>query len=166
MLSLDPPYLQPLLKKAGVQVRPKHEQVSRSSSFVRHDKLQEFAREQSSIEDLVNKYGEYKATIKGIKETELMLDGDLDDDMADLAKEELDNLKEQRERLMQEMKVSLLPSDPADMKNVIVEIRAGSGGEEAGLFAADLFRMYARYAADKGWNTEILSSNETGIGGF
>jgi len=130
------------------------------------DRLQALAREQSSIEDLVNKYGKYKVAVKGIEEMEAMLAGSLDDDMAELAKEELEKLKEQREQLLEELKVSLLPSDPADKKDVIVEIRAGSGGEEAGLFAAVLFRMYARYAANKGWHTEILSSHETGIGGF
>jgi peptide chain release factor 1 len=130
------------------------------------DKLQDLAREQASIRDLVAKYGEYKATIKSIEETQSMLTANMDDEMAELAKEELEHLQEQRDRLLQEIKVALTPRDPADDKDVIIEIRAGAGGEEAGLFAADLFRMYARYASAKRWLTEILSSNETGIGGF
>lgn len=130
------------------------------------DRLQDLAREQASIEELVTKYREYKATLKSLEETQAMVAQGLDEEMAELAKDELESLEEQRDRLLQEIKVALLPRDPADDKDVIVEIRAGAGGEEAGLFAADLFRMYARYASGKGWLPEIISSNETGIGGF
>lgn len=130
------------------------------------DKLQKLAREQASIEELVIKYREYKATVKSLEETQAMITQGLDEEMAELAKDEVERLEEQRDRLLQEIKVALIPRDPAEDKNVIVEIRAGAGGEEAGLFAADLFRMYTRYASAKGWLPEIMSSNETGIGGF
>ena len=130
------------------------------------DKMQKLAREQASIEELVTKYREYKATLKSLEETQAMITQGLDEEMAELAKDEVERLEEQRDRLLQEIKVALTPRDPADNKDVIVEIRAGAGGEEAGLFAADLFRMYTRYASAKGWLPEIMSSNETGIGGF
>ncbi len=130
------------------------------------DKLQNLAREQASIEELVTKYREYKATVKSLEETQAMIAQGLDEEMAELAKGEVESLEEQHDRLLQEIKGALLPHDPADDKDVIVEIRAGAGGEEAGLFAADLFRMYARYASAKGWPAEIISSNETGIGGL
>jgi peptide chain release factor 1 len=130
------------------------------------DKVQNLAREQASIEELVTKYREYKATVKSLEETQAMITQGLDEEMAELAKDEVERLEEQRDRLLQEIKVALTPRDPADDKDVIVEIRAGAGGEEAGLFAADLFRMYTRYASAKGWLPEIMSSNETGIGGF
>ena len=130
------------------------------------DKMQKLAREQASIEELVTKYREYKTTVKSLEETQAMITQGLDEEMAELAKDEVERLEEQRDRLLQEIKVALTPRDPADDKDVIVEIRAGAGGEEAGLFAADLFRMYTRYASAKGWLPEIMSSNETGIGGF
>jgi peptide chain release factor 1 len=130
------------------------------------EKLQNLARERAALEEVVTKYREYKATMKSLQETQAMLNDKLDEDLAALAKEELASLQEKRERLLQEIKTALLPTDPADKKNVIVEIRAGAGGEEAALFASSLFRMYSRYAAAKGWKVDILNSNETGIGGF
>ena len=130
------------------------------------DRLQELAREHALIEDLVNKFREYKAVVKSLEETEAMLDQGLDEEIAEMAREEVESLQARQDRLLQEIKLALIPHDPADDKDVIVEIRAGAGGDEAGLFAADLFRMYARYALSKGWSTEIMSRNETGIGGF
>lgn len=130
------------------------------------DKLQELAKEQASIEHIVDKYREYKTTVKNLEETKNMLNQDIDDDMADLVKIEINNLKDHVDHLIEELKIALIPKDPDDNKNIIVEIRAGAGGDEAGLFAADLFRMYTRYAMSKGWLTEILNSNDTGIGGF
>ena len=130
------------------------------------ERLQNLAKERSNIEKVVTKYREYKATIKSLEDTQTMLNDKLDEDLAALAKEELAGLEVKRERLLQEIKTALLPKDPADKKDVIVEIRAGAGGEEAALFAATLFRMYSRYAASKGWKVDIINSNETGIGGF
>jgi len=130
------------------------------------ERLQNLARERAAIEEVVTKYREYKATMKSLEDTQAMLNQRLDEDMSALAKEEIESLQRKRDRLLEEMKLALLPKDPADKKNVIVEIRAGAGGEEAALFASDLFRMYSRYAASKGWKTDIMNSNETGIGGF
>jgi peptide chain release factor 1 len=130
------------------------------------EKLQNLAKERATLEEVVTKYRQYKTTMKSLEETQAMLNDKLDEDLAALAKEELASLQEKRERLLREIKVALLPKDPADKKDVIVEIRAGAGGDEAGLFAAVLFRMYSRYAASKGWKVDIINSNETGIGGF
>lgn len=130
------------------------------------ERLQNLARERAGLEEVVTRYREYKATIKSLEDTQAMLNQRLDEDMSALAKEEMESLQRKRERLLEEIKIALLPKDPADKKNVIMEIRAGAGGEEAALFAADLFRMYSRYAASKGWKVDIMNSNETGIGGF
>jgi peptide chain release factor 1 len=130
------------------------------------EKLQNLARERSSLEEIVTKYREYKATVKNLENTQALLQQELDEEMANLAKEELESLRKKRELLLGEIKFALLPKDPADAKDVIMEIRAGTGGGEAALFAADLFRMYSRYALSKGWKVDIMSSNETGIGGF
>ena len=143
-----------------------NEIMSQPEIAVDFDKLQELAREHAAISDVVNKYRDYKTVISHLEETQAMLVPDLDDDMVELIKKETESLKEKRDRLLNEIKELLLPHDPADDKNVIVEIRAGAGGEEAGLFAANLFRMYTRYASSRGWPVEIISSNETGIGGF
>lgn len=129
-------------------------------------RLQTLAREQASIEDMVNKYRECKKVIAELERTQSMLDDGLDAELTALVREELQRLQVQRDRLMQDIKFALVPKDPNDEKDVIVEIRAGTGGEEAALFAADLFRMYARYAQSKGCEVEVIDSNESGIGGF
>ncbi len=128
--------------------------------------LQRLAQERASIKSLVTKYREYKATTKSLEETRAMLGDGLDEEMAALVKQEIDSLKLQQERLGEELTLALLPKDANDNKDIIMEIRAGAGGNEAGLFAADLFRMYSRYAQSKGWDIDIINSNESGIGGF
>ena len=128
--------------------------------------LQALAQERASIEDLVNKYREYKTTSKSLEETKTMLGDGLDEEMTALVKQEIGSLELQQDHLLQELKIALLPKDPNDEKDIIMEIRAGAGGDEAGLFAADLFRMYSRYAQTKGWGIDIISLNESGIGGF
>ncbi len=128
--------------------------------------LQIVAQERASIEGLVTKYREYKATAKALEETKTMLDGGLDEDMTALVKQEIENLKSQLECLLQEIKLALLPKDAKDERDIIMEIRAGAGGNEAGLFAADLFRMYSRYTQTKGWGVDIINISESGIGGF
>jgi peptide chain release factor 1 len=129
-------------------------------------KLQVLAQEKASIEDLVTKYREYKATAKQLEDTKAMLDGGLDEGMSALAKQEIESLETKLDRQTAELKLALLPKDANDKKDIIMEIRAGAGGDEAGLFAADLFRMYTRYAQARGWETDIIDSNESGIGGF
>jgi len=128
--------------------------------------LQILAQEKAGIEDLVTKYRKYKATSKQLEETRAMLGNGLDEDLAALVKQEIESLESQQEHLFQGLKLALLPKDANDEKDIIMEIRAGAGGNEAGLFAADLFRMYARYAQSKGWGIDIIDSNESGIGGF
>ncbi len=130
------------------------------------ERLQNLAREQASIKDLVLEYREYKAVTNSIEETKAMQDDGLDSEMATLIKEEIEKLEARQESLLREIKLALMPRDPADEKDVIMEIRAGAGGGEAALFAGDLFRMYSRYALAKGWQVETMSTNETGIGGF
>jgi peptide chain release factor 1 len=128
--------------------------------------LQKLAQERAGLEDVVTKYRQYKTTAKTLEETKAMLNGRLDEEMAALVKQEIVSLESQLEHRLQELKRVLVPKDPNDEKNIIVEIRAGAGGEEAGLFAADLFRMYSRYAQSKGWEVDIISASESGIGGF
>ncbi len=124
------------------------------------------AKAHADLSDVVAKYREYKSVRKQIGETEEMLGESMEDELKKLAQSELDNLKSQLETLSQELKVMLLPKDPNDEKDVIVEVRAGTGGEEAALFAGDLLRMYERYAERRRWKTELLSATPTGIGGY
>ena len=142
------------------------EMMARPDVATDFEQVKTLNQEQSSIEDLVNKYRDYKTATKGLKEARQMLDDTNDDDMIELAKDEIESLKCKSEKLIYEIKLALLPKDPADSKDVIVEIRAGAGGEEAGLFAADLYRTYSRYASSKNWKVEVINSNESGIGGF
>ena len=128
--------------------------------------LQSLAQERASIANLVTKYREYKAAAKSLAETKGMLGDGLDEEMTVLVKQEVGSLELQQDRLLQELKIALLPKNPNEEKDIIMEIRAGAGGDEAGLFAADLFRMYSRYAQAKGWGIDIISLNESGIGGF
>jgi len=128
--------------------------------------LQKLAQERATIENVVIRYREYKATFKALAETRAMLNDGLDEEMTTLVKQEIESLRSQQERLLQELKLALLPKDHNDERDIIMEIRAGAGGDEAGLFAADLFRMYSRYAQSKGWQIDIIDSNESGIGAF
>ena len=117
----------------------------------------------AEIQPLVEQFREYKAVVEELAETRELAAGD-DDDLRELAEQELDTLEERRHSLLGSIKVLLLPKDPNDEKNVVLEIRAGTGGDEAGLFASDLFRMYQRFAEEQGWRVEVLSSNATGVG--
>src|SRR5512139_1602571 len=123
------------------------------------------AKALAEIEPLVEKFREYKAVVKQIAQTE-ELAGSTDAEMRQLAQDEIKELTARRDELLDEIKVLLLPKDPNDEKNVILEIRAGTGGEEAALFAAALFRMYNRFAESQGWRVEVLSTSETGVGGL
>jgi peptide chain release factor 1 len=129
-------------------------------------RLQTLAQEQASLEDTVTKYRQYKALSKALQETQAMLDDGLEPNMIPLVKEELSNLKKRQDTILQELKLSLLPKDAHQNKDVIMEIRAGTGGGEASLFAADLFRMYSRYAQSKGWQVDVIDCNQTELGGF
>ena len=127
--------------------------------------MQKLARERSEISPLVEAYRSYKKVREEIEESEELVQGP-DEEMKELAKAELQTLRERLADLEEQLKVLLLPKDPRDEKNIFLEIRAGTGGEEAALFAADLFRMYAKYAEKKRWRVEVVNENPTGLGGF
>lgn len=126
---------------------------------------QKYSKEQADLQPLVEKIREYKKLLSDIEGAEEMLKGS-DPDMRELAQIELGELKEKKPRIEEELKVMLLPKDPRDEKSVILEIRAGTGGDEAALFAANLFRMYSKYAESKRWKVEIIDSSPTGLGGL
>jgi len=127
---------------------------------------QKHAKAHAGLTEIVTAFREYKNVQTGIADAREMLADKLDDDFRKMVEAELEELTEKEEVLAQRLKILLLPKDPNDEKNVIMEIRAGTGGDEAGLFAGDLFRMYSRYAEIRGWRTEMLSANYTDIGGF
>lgn len=125
----------------------------------------ELSKERAEIEPIVSKAKSYRQAITNLTETQSLLDSD-DPELIEMAESEIEELESRIAQLEEELKMMLLPKDPRDERNVIMEIRAGTGGDEAALFAADLFRMYNRYAERQRWEVEILSSNEIGIGGF
>lgn len=125
----------------------------------------DLSKEKADLDEIVSKSKKYKQTLRSIEEAEALLASE-DEDMGTLAREDLEKLQPLAEQLESELKSLLLPKDPRDKRNVIMEIRAGTGGDEAGLFAADLFRMYSHYAEKNNWTIEILSQNDTGIGGL
>jgi peptide chain release factor 1 len=128
--------------------------------------LQALAQERADLEDLVVKYRQFKITGGELEEAKALLAEESDEDMKALAIQEIENLEPQLEKQLQELKLALLPRDANDKRDIIMEIRAGTGGEEAGLFAADLFRMYSRYAQNRNWTTDIINANETPVGGI
>ena len=129
------------------------------------EKWQRYTREHAALTPIIEAYDAYKQALCTIEEDKEML-AEADAEMKEMLVEEIAEAEARRDQLAEELPILLLPRDPNDDKNVIVEIRGGVGGEEAALFAASLFRMYARYAERQGWRTEILSSNPTEIGGF
>ena len=134
--------------------------------IARQDEFKNLAREHSELAAAVSKYRTYKKIEREIEENSRIAEEERDKELVELAREELDGLKKEREKVSAILKILLLPKDPRDERNVIIEIRAGTGGEEAALFAGDLFRMYIRYAESKKWKAEILASNVTGKGGY
>ena len=130
------------------------------------ERFRKLMKEQSDLAPIVAAYKEYKQCKQNIADSLAMLDEESDEEMRELAKEELNDAKARVEELEHELKILLLPKDPNDDKNVIVEIRAGAGGDEAALFAAEIYRMYQHYAESKNWKTEIVEADETGIGGM
>ncbi len=128
--------------------------------------IQALAKERASIEEVVSKYAEYKATSKSLEDTRAMLGDGLDEEMTNMVRDEIKTLQEKKDRLNEELKEALVAKDPNDEKDVIMEIRAGTGGDEAALFAADLFRMYSRYAQEKHWAVDIIDVSEGAGGGY
>jgi peptide chain release factor 1 len=140
-----------LLSTAAVQADP--------------NEMKKHAKALAELEPLVEKYREYKTVASEIAQAEEMVAG-TDPDMRELAKEELKSLTGRRDAIVADLKVLLVPKDPNDQKNVVLEIRAGTGGDEAALFAADLFRMYSKYAERQGWKVDVMSTSDTGVGGL
>ncbi|MCI0618033.1 PCRF domain-containing protein, partial [bacterium] len=131
-----------------------------------YQKYQKHAKAKSEIEDIVQNFRQYKSILHHISETKALLNEEDSADMVAMAKEELEGLEKQKEQYEHDLQLMLIPKDPLDEKNVILEIRAGTGGEESALFAAELFRMYSKYAEKRGWKIGVIDSNPTGLGGF
>ena len=152
------------------KIKSKYDQITAqlSDPAYLHDykKLKNLNKERSNLEELVTVYNKYSSVIKNIKGNEEIINTVKDPEMVELAETELEELKEQKEKLEEEIKVLLLPKDPNDDKDIIMEIRAGTGGDEAALFAENLFRMYSRYAEIRGWKIELIDLSETGLGGI
>ncbi|MRX71085.1 peptide chain release factor 1 [Bacillus lacus] len=130
------------------------------------NKLRDYSKEQSDIQETVEVYREYKTVKEQLSDAKDMLDDKLDSDMRDMVKEELSELQDQEAALSERLKLLLVPKDPNDNKNVIMEIRGAAGGDEAALFAGNLYRMYSRFAEAQGWKTEVMEANSTGVGGY
>ena len=149
-------------------IQEKYEELSLKVSdpeiIANQSEWQKLAKEMGEMEPIVKKYNEYKKAKEGIEEAKLMLEED-DEELREMAKAEISELESAIETYEQELKVLLLPKDPNDDRNVILEVRAGVGGEESALFGADLLRMYMRYSERRGWKAEIIDMNDTGIGG-
>jgi peptide chain release factor 1 len=131
-----------------------------------YERVAEYAKERADLEDIVGVYREYKVKAEELEGAETLLAEDTDPELRELAESEIDGLQARLEELEERLQRMLLPKDPRDDRDVIIEIRAGAGGDEAGIFAADLYRMYTRYAERQRWKTELLSGNATGVGGY
>jgi peptide chain release factor 1 len=131
-----------------------------------HLQVTEYAQEQAEIQDLVMAYRRYSSLEQELADTQALMEMEDSDEMREMAEQEIARIEGEMERLYDRIRLLLLPKDPNDEKNVIIEVRAGAGGDEAGIFAADLYRMYTRYAEAHGWKTDILSAHSTGVGGF
>ena len=143
------------------------EQISDPAVIADQDKFRKLCKEQSDITPIVEKYREYKKLMQDMEDSEAMLsDSELDKELREMAEEEIAECKKTLEKINDELKILLLPKDPNDDKNVIVEIRGGAGGDEAALFAGDLFRMYSMYAEANRWKVDIMNSNATELGGY
>ncbi|MDQ7038974.1 MAG: peptide chain release factor 1 [Aquificota bacterium] len=153
------------LDRLSDRYRELEEELSKPEVIKDLKRYRELSREHKELSEIYETYLEYKKTLKEIEDTKSLLRSP-EKEIRDLAQEELERLKEKRSRLEKKLRILLLPKDPNDSRNVILEIRAGAGGEEAALFAADLFRMYQKYAEEKGWKVTVLSANRTGLGGY
>ncbi|WP_074600083.1 peptide chain release factor 1 [Sediminibacillus halophilus] len=129
-------------------------------------KLREYSKEQSGLEDVIQAYREYKEVTTQLDDAKVMLEEEQDTEMQDMVKSEISELSQRKEELEEQLRILLLPKDPNDDKNVIMEIRGAAGGDEAALFAGDLYRMYSRYAESEGWKIDVMEANTTGVGGY
>ncbi|MGD8306760.1 MAG: peptide chain release factor 1, partial [Ignavibacteria bacterium] len=154
------------LEKINEKYQLINEQLSDSNVVNDREKLISLSKERSDLEDIITVYKEYENLLNNINGNKEIIDNDSDRDLIELAESELAELNAKKTELEDRIKIILLPKDPNDDKDVIVEIRAGTGGEEAALFASDLFRMYSRYAELKEWKIEIIDLSDTGLGGI
>lgn len=154
------------LEKIKIRFDQITQQLSDSSYANDRDKMIALTRERSDLEEIIQAYEKYSNIIKNIEGNKEIIAAKGDKDLIEFAQAELEELKVQKEKMEEEIKIILLPKDPNDDKDVIMEIRAGTGGEEAALFASDLFRMYSRYAEIRGWKTELIDISESGLGGI
>lgn len=154
------------LKKIKDRFDNINQQLSDPDILSDRDKVVSLSKERSDLTEIVNAYEQYSDVLKNINGNKEIIDSKTDNELVDLAESELEELEEKKEKLEEEIKFLLLPKDPNDNKDIIMEIRAGTGGEEAALFAGDLFRMYMRYAEIKGWKVELMDINDTGLGGI
>lgn len=141
-------------------------ELSSGTASENMDRFKKLMKEQSDLTPLVETYKEYRKAGKDMQDALDLMDGETDAEMKEMAREEFASAKQRQEELAQQIRILLIPKDPNDDKNVIVEIRAGAGGDEAALFAAEIFRMYARYAEMKGWKCYVVNTEEIGIGGM
>ncbi len=157
-----------LEKLAGIESRYEELNTLMSDPAVLGDytRLRDVGQERNNLVPIVEAYREYRDRLGHLGGARAMVANESDPDLAEMAREEVTSLEEQIKQMESNLKMLLVPKDPRDDKNVIVEIRAGTGGDEAGIFAADLYRMYTRYAENHNWKAEVLSSSETGVGGF
>lgn len=155
-----------LLDKIDKRYQAVSEELSKPEVLKNHNLLKTLSREHRHLEDILEIGNLYRRMLRNIKEAEEIISSGEDDDLVEMARAELEENESKIDGLEEQLKIILLPRDPNDDKNVVVEIRAGTGGEEAALFAADLFRMYSRFAEDQGWKIETLSLNPTGVGGM
>ncbi|MBZ0291206.1 MAG: peptide chain release factor 1 [Anaerolineae bacterium] len=157
-----------LNKLAGIEARFNELErlISDPEVMADYTKVVEYSKERAGLEAIMNTYLEYKSQMQQLEDARELLRDESDPELRELAEEELTTLKESTVELEEALTLMLLPKDPRDDKNVIVEIRAGAGGDEAGLFAADLFRMYTYYAEGRGWKVNVIDQHETGVGGF
>ncbi len=152
----------------SIRIRYEELEAEMNNPYVVEDqaKFRKLMKEHADLTPIVKAYREYRSAKQDIEDSLLLLEEESDEEMRELAKEELADARKRIDELEQQIKILLLPKDPNDDKNVFVEVRAGAGGDEAALFAAELYRMYARFAERNRWRTELISVNESGIGGF
>lgn len=157
--------LEAKLEKIKVKYDSINEQLSDPKISSDREKMISLTRERSDLSEIVEAYSRYSSVLKNIKGNKEIIDTVSDNELVNMALTELDELKIERDKLEEEIKLLILPKDPNDDKDIIMEIRAGTGGDEAALFAGDLFRMYSRYAEIRGWKIELIDLNDTGLGG-
>ena len=154
------------LKKIKNRYDKVNEQLSDSAITSDREKMINLSRERSDLEEIISAYETYSKIVNDIEGNKEIINSKIDKELTEIAESELQELEEKKVKMEEEIKLLLLPKDPNDNKSIIMEVRAGTGGEEAALFAADLFRMYSRYAEVKNWKIELIDINYTGIGGL